>query len=311
MNEFDLISRYFSSLDCGANDKVLIGDDASVLATLTDHELVVSVDTMVENIHFDKLTRPQDLGYRALATAASDLAAMGAEPLGCLLALTLPVAEDFWLHSFSTGLSEAIRVFKLPLVGGDTTRGTLTISVTVIGQVPMGKALTREGARLGDNICVSGTLGDAGAALLLHQGSLTTPSDFTINDHEHLMRRLFRPESRLALGIALRKVATAAIDISDGLLADARHVAMASGVELLIESASLPLSGALTRVVAKSDAIDLALSGGDDYELLFTMPPELKIPRGTTVIGKVRSGLGVVCDVETSDTGYMHFGDPI
>jgi len=232
-----------------------------------------------------------------VATAASDLAAMGAEPLGMTLALTLPDNDGLWLHGFSQGLFRAVRDTGLPLVGGDTTRGSLTITVTVMGSTPGAEWLSRGGALPGDRLCVSGTLGDGAMALAILEGRIAPDDQPDFDTTERLLRRFTQPTPRLALGAALRGSASAAIDISDGLLADAGHVAAASGVALQIFSDSLPLSAALAGHPDRKQALAWALAGGDDYELLFTLPASEPIPDGCVEIGDV--DLGVI--------GYDHF----
>ena len=275
-----------------------------MLALPDGHELVASIDTMVEGRHFPAGVFPEDIAYRAVAAAASDLAAMGAQPLGMTLALTLPDTDALWLRAFSEGVAQAVSAYGLPLVGGDTTRGPLTISVQVLGSVEQGEALLRSGAREGDRLCVSGTLGDAAAALALEQGSITAEPD----DADYLLQRFYRPTSRLSLARALVGQATACIDISDGLLADAGHIADASGVMIQIDSAALPLSPALSKSSNKDQVIRWALSGGDDYELCFCLPEAVPVPAGCTVVGSVLAGEGISCDVDVSELfGFDHF----
>lgn len=305
--EFDIIQRWFAGL--GRADQVLmgVGDDAAVLALPAGHVLHTSTDTLVEGRHFPLDTLPEDIAYRAVATAASDLAAMGAEPLGMTLALTLPEADELWLHGFSQGLFRAVRDLGLPLIGGDTTRGPLTISVTVMGSTPAGEWMSRGGAVPGDRLCVSGTLGDGAMALAILEGRVPVDEQPDIDTTEQLLRRFTRPTARLTLGASLRSVATAAIDVSDGLLADARHLAAASGVALEVNGDQLPLSAALTAYPDRRQAQAWALAGGDDYELLFTLPPGQSLPDGCVEIGAVSEGEGVHCDVNLTEVGYDHF----
>jgi len=303
-SEFDLIYRYFSSLGRGPAVDLGVGDDCAILSLQAGERMAASIDTLVEGVHFPADTFPEDLGYRAVAVAASDLAAMGARPVGMTLALTLPEPDELWLHTFSEGLAAAVAEFHLPLVGGDTTRGPLTITVQVFGALPTGRALLRSGARVGDEVYVSGTLGDAAAGLSVVQGEWRGAPEHA----DYLEQRFHRPAPRLALGQQLLNSATAAIDVSDGLLADAGHIASASGVKLIIEPDLLPLSDALKTLSGSDQALQWALTGGDDYELCFCLPQGESAPQGCTRIGRVESGQGVDCGLNPVGlSGYQHF----
>ena len=305
--EFQIIQRWFSNL--GSSEHVLagVGDDAAVLAVPPGHVLHTSTDTLIEGRHFLPETLPEDVGFRAVATAASDLAAMGAEPLAMTLAITLPDRNELWLHGFTQGVAAAVLRFDLPLVGGDTTRGEHSITVTVLGTTPRDEWLSRGGANPGDRVCVSGTVGDAAMALAVLQGEVA-PEDLPSPDAtERLLRCFSHPEPRLELGSQLRGRASAAIDLSDGLLADAAHIADASGVAIHIDSSRLPLSETLRAHRDHERVLLWALAGGDDYELLFTIPPEYPVPPGCTEIGDVRHGTGIHSDVAVQSTGYDHF----
>jgi thiamine-monophosphate kinase len=302
--EFDLIYRYFSSLGAGPAVDLSVGDDCAILRLEPNERLATSVDTMVEGVHFPEDMFPEDIGFRAVSVATSDLAAMGARPVGMTVALTLPEADEFWINAFSQGLAQAVSEYDLPLVGGDTTRGPLTITVQVMGALPMGNALLREGAQVGDGVYVSGTLGDAAAALAFDNGEWQPEAE----DAEFLLARFHRPRARIALGRQILETATAAIDISDGLLADAGHIAAASGAGIEIECARLPLSPALDTHSDSETKLKWALSGGDDYELCFTLPEGAPIPAGCTRIGWVTKGQGVKVDQDIDFTaGYQHF----
>jgi thiamine-monophosphate kinase len=304
VSEFDLIYRYFSSLGRGPAVDLSVGDDCAILRLEPGERLATSVDTLVEGVHFPEDSFPEDIGYRAVATAASDLAAMGARPLAMTLALTLPVADELWLHAFSQGLAAASAATGLPLVGGDTTRGPLTITVQVLGGLPATQAMTREGARPGDAIYVSGCLGDAAAALAVLAGDWRPDA----RSVEYLLERFNRPSPQLDLGRRLLGLASAAIDISDGLLADAGHIAAASGCRLRIDPALLPLSPALRSHPEPEQARRGALTGGDDYELCFCLPPGQAAPGDCTRIGRVEPGSGVDCGLDLDSTpGYQHF----
>ena len=306
--EFDIIYRHFAHLGGAGQVRLSVGDDAAVLALPAGCQLVTSVDTMVAGVHFPEFLLPEDIAVRAVFAAASDLAAMGADPLGMTLALTLPDAEDLWLHSFSQGLAAAVAETRLPLVGGDTTRGPLTISINVLGTVPAGAAITRGGAKPGDIVLVSGTLGDSAAGLALLQGEFfgdDYPDDAACDYFE---ARFSRPIPRLDLVPVLRAQASAGIDISDGLIADAGHIANASGVAIEIESECLPLSAAMLNNIDRDVALRWALTGGEDYELLFTQSADLPIPDGCTVVGSVKEGEGVHSDIKIEGrNGFSHF----
>ena len=312
MGEFELIRRYFLPLSrAGKHPAILLGpgDDCAIQRVGAGQDLVFSVDTLVEGVHFPEHYSPEHLGWRSLAVAASDLAAMGADPVCFTLAVTLPEANSDWLQGFSSGLSRASRQFGLSLAGGDTTRGPLALTLQVHGTVPTDGAIQRSGAKPGDVICVSGTLGNAGAALAILNLESPTAEQAELLTHYHA------PQPRLALGRALRGSASAAIDISDGLAADLGHLLDASGVGGTIDIGRLPLSDAL--VALRTDAADLALYAGDDYQLCVTIPnASLEALPGAirdqlTVIGWVREGQGLVVDGGSALVpagGYDHFG---
>ena len=302
-SEFDLIQDFFAGLDQGSSVRLGIGDDAAALALPDGHLLHISTDTTVEGVHFLATLSPTDVAYRSVMAAASDLAAMGASPEALLLSLTLPEGDRVWLEGFSRGLADACRVIGAPLVGGDTTRGPLSLTVTVLGSTPADRYLTRSGAKVGDRLCVSGTLGDAAAGLAVLSGQLAVDESAAA----FLTTRYIRPAARLALGQALRDCATACIDISDGLLSDAAHIASASGVRLEIDSALLPLSETLRSSADLDQSLDWALAGGDDYELLFTLPDNTPLPAGCMEMGRVVAGSGISCDRTPERIGYDHF----
>lgn len=304
VDEFTLIARYFSALGRGEAVELGVGDDCALLRLNPDEQLATSTDTVVETVHFLEDSLPEEVGFRAVAAAASDLAAMGARPLGMTLALTLPDVDELWLHSFSQGIAAAVTALQLPLVGGDITRGPLTITVQVLGAVLRGQALLRSGATVGDSVYVSGTLGDAAAGLAVLQGQYRPEPALA----EYLEQRFYRPRPRLELGIELRGRASAAIDISDGLLADAGHIAAASGVQLRLQPELLPLSAALLAHPDREQVLRWALAGGDDYELCFCLPAGMDAPEGCSRIGVVAVGEGVICPgAEQLDLGYRHF----
>lgn len=271
VSEFELIRRFFFDATTARDDVVLgIGDDCALLQVPPGQTLAVSIDTLVAGRHFRPDIAPDALGHKALAVNLSDLAAMGAKPAWATLALTLPDADLDWLGHFMRGFSTLAARFDVELVGGDTTRGPLSITIQVHGLLPDGQGLRRDGARAGDRVLVSGTLGEAALALRELQ---TGPAEAA------LLERLERPEPRVDLGILLRDWATAAIDVSDGLLSDLGHICDASGLGARIELARLPLT---TRVKAQCSTGNwqLPLDGGDDYELVFTVASEQAVPFG-------------------------------
>ena len=270
MGEFELIRKYFQPLADGAGqDQLLLGpgDDCAIQRVSPGLDLVFSVDTLVEGVHFPSDYSPDYLGWRALAVAVSDLAAMGASPVCFTLALTLPDANQGWLKPFSEGLARASKAFGIALAGGDTTRGPLTISIQVHGTVESGRALYRSGAKPGDLICVSGTLGAAGAALDYLAAPAPSPAQLALLSRYHF------PQPRLSLGQQLAGCASSAIDISDGLLADLGHILDASGAGARIDTGRIPMMAELVALKGEN-ARNLALGAGDDYELCITIPPE-------------------------------------
>jgi thiamine-monophosphate kinase len=270
--EFRLIDRIRERTAQAREDVRLgIGDDAALLVVPPGQELAVAIDTLVEGVHFPPGTAPADIGWKALAVNLSDLAAMGAAPAWALLALTLPQADAERVDGLAEGFARLAQEHGVALVGGDTTRGPFSLSVAVHGFVPPGQALTRAGACVGDAVFVTGTLGDAAGGLRLVQGE--RPFDPTEEAHRTLRARLDRPVPRVRAGLALRGLAHACIDVSDGLLADLGHVCAASGVGVEIDADALPLSPALRNTFGEGLARELASSGGDDYELCFTVAP--------------------------------------
>jgi thiamine-monophosphate kinase len=280
VGEFELIARYFEPLGLPGgrprSDVVLgVGDDAAILRVPTGETLIAAIDSIVAGTHFLPGCDPASIGHRALAVNLSDLAAMGATPAWALLALTLPSADETFLAAFARGLGDLAAAHGVAIVGGDTTAGPLAVTVQVLGFAPPGMALRRDGGAVGDLLYVSGTPGDAAAGLDLERGApagLVLPASLATAGAALRQRFLF-PTPRVALGLALRGLATACIDVSDGLAADAARLAAASGCGLRIDVQSLPLSPALTAAVGPDRAVALALDGGDDYELCFTVPP--------------------------------------
>ncbi len=316
-SEFEIIERYFNWPSPGA---VLgVGDDAALVRAGPGMDLAVATDMLVAGRHFPRDTDPARLGHKALAVNLSDLAAMGAHPRWALLALALPEADEAWLRAFAQGLAALARAHGVDLVGGDTTHGPLNVCVTVMGEVPDGAALRRDGAKAGDDVWVSGTLGDAALALAdLQQQVRLAPQEAAA-----VLPRLETPTPRVALGMALRGIAHAAIDVSDGLAADLGHVLKRSGVAATIELARLPLSDALRARLADERAAGWILGGGDDYELCFTAPAGVReviedlgrdVGVPVTRIGRVDAGAGLtVLDgdgrpLRLAKAGFDHFG---
>jgi thiamine-monophosphate kinase len=307
VDEFELIGRYFSRPVNSPAVVAGVGDDGAVLRPAERRELVTVIDTMVADTHFPATMRAEDIGYRAVAINLSDIAAMGAEPRWMTLALTLVEAEHQWLKAFAAGLYEAAAEWGVALVGGDTTRGDqLVVSVQMEGDLEPGTAVYRSGAKPGDTIFVTGTVGDAAAGLSRISGD---------SGDDYLVRRFARPTARVGVGRALAGVAHAAIDVSDGLVGDLRKILVASTTGAELDLQRLPLSNELLAAVGRDRALDYAMGGGDDYELCFTMP-ESALPAAivaeATAIGRITSQPGLVCRdgeavVDFDDAGYRHF----
>ncbi|MDB5957192.1 thiamine-phosphate kinase [Ramlibacter sp.] len=319
MGEFDLIARYFTRP--AHRSPLGVGDDCALLQPAPGMQLAVSTDLLVEGRHFLSTVDPVALGHKSLAVNLSDLAACGARPLAFTLSLALPSIDERWLAGFSQGLFALAEAHACELVGGDTTRGPLTIGITVFGEVPAGQALLRSGAGSGDELWVSGTLGDARLALEAFRGTVSLPQAV----FEAARARMDTPQPRVALGTALRGIATAAIDLSDGLLGDLGHVLQRSGVGATVEASCAPrlLAAVRSGLVLPPERIEeLVFAGGDDYELAFTAPAQqrdavLAAGRATdtplTRIGRIEAqpGLRLVDDegrpLARSFAGFDHF----
>jgi len=316
MSEFDLIRRYFTRTTPHA--LLGVGDDAALLQVSAGKVLAVSTDMLVCGTHFLADADPFLLGHKTLAVNLSDLAAMGAAPRWALLSIALPKTDDAWLAQFSAGFFALAEQHQVELVGGDTTRGPLNLCVTIFGEVPAHQALRRSGAATGDEIWVSGCLGDAALALAHLQGRIVLPDA----ELEAILPALHQPQPRVALGLALRGIASSAIDISDGLLGDLGHILEASQLGARLDFDAIPVSATLRRRLAQPLARSCMLAGGDDYELCFTAPrarhaevseisARLALP--LSCIGKivaergcmVHDALGNPLNIETS--GYDHF----
>ncbi|MGS2717476.1 thiamine-phosphate kinase [Eionea flava] len=318
LDEFGIIQHYFSRQATQPSVIKGIGDDCAILSVPEQQQLVLSLDTLVEGRHFPASAAPYDIATRAMCTAISDLAAMGATPLWFTLALTLPDVNEAWLEAFSRGIFDIADSHTMDLIGGDTTCGPLTISVQVHGCVDPGQLLTRGAACIGDHLFVSGNLGDGAAALAAIQGRITPSSEVL----KHLHSRFYAPSPQIVLGRQLLPFSSAAIDISDGLLADAQHIADASGVGMRINIDQLPIDSALTHY--SDDYYSWALSGGDDYQLLFTVSDDkiesfkrysIQHALDVSAIGHVvDASHGVSCydqglpySLPANQRGYQHF----
>lgn len=319
LSEFDIIRDIFSSQTPPRDGVAVgIGDDAALLDIPAGQQLAASVDTFNPGVHFPEHTAPSDIGHKAMAAALSDLAAMGATPLGATLSLSLPFADKPWLADFARGFFSVARQFDTQLIGGDTTRGPLSISVGVFGTVPRAKAMRRAGARPGDSVYVTGALGAAAAALLALRGEIKTNR----RQEAALAKQLNRPTPAVAAGLFIRDYARACIDISDGLAADLGHILRLSGVGARIHAADIPMHDAARECLEPAAALSAVLHGGDDYELCFTVATDKRDEmesaarkRGITLtrIGVIEpaAGLrlvgagGAMRDIEPS--GYEHF----
>ncbi|MEO8344234.1 MAG: thiamine-phosphate kinase [Betaproteobacteria bacterium] len=322
MNEFALIDRYFRRTVRDSAVRHGVGDDGAVVSPAPGCDLVLSVDMLVEGRHFLPGVDPATLGHKTLAVNLSDMAAMGAKPRWALLAGALPDADEQWLAEFSRGLFALADRFEVALVGGDTTRGPRNLCLTIAGEVPAGTALTRAGASIGDDIYVSGMLGDAALALAVLQGRASLGSAALATARA----RLESPEPRVGLGQCLRDIATSAIDLSDGLTGDLCHILDQSHVGATIDLASIPRSGALAAIIDhehRALGVSCLLAGGDDYELCFTADAARRdtladISRHTGVpltrIGTVTAGTGLVVRDEqgaplpAAPQAFDHFG---
>lgn len=304
--EFSLIARYFDRVRNSRRDvDTGIGDDCALLTVAEKQLLAISTDTLVSGIHFLPDINPRDLGYKALAVNLSDLAAMGADPSWLTLAITLPEVDENWLEAFSDSLFEQLDYYDMQLIGGDTTRGPLSMTLGIHGLVPVGRALKRSGARPGDWIYVTGTPGDSAAGLAILQNRL----DVTDAQHnEYLVKRHLRPRPRVLHGQALRDLASSAIDLSDGLISDLGHILKASDCGARITLDSLPYSEAMLANVAPDQALNWALSGGEDYELCFTVP---ELNRGALDVAIGNLGVPFTCigQIGPASEGIQFFKD--
>ncbi|MDE0789505.1 MAG: thiamine-phosphate kinase [Woeseiaceae bacterium] len=305
MDEFELIRRYFDRKGAASGVVLGIGDDGAVLVPSPDMQQVQVIDTLVEGTHFLSQTDPADIAYRAVMVNLSDIAAMGATPRWMTLALTLNEANQQWIEAFASGLFEAADRYEVTLVGGDTTAGPgITATISITGEIASGAALLRSGAMVGNGIYVTGTIGDAAGGLYLLESD---------ESDDELEQRFLRPTPRLAVGKVLVSRATAAIDISDGLVGDLNKVLVASKVGAELDIESLPISEALASCFDPDQCRRFALTGGDDYELCFTASDvDVAQMSGITRIGTVNDSERLTCRlnndiVEVDDSGYRHF----
>jgi thiamine-monophosphate kinase len=317
--EFQLIANYFSRLGAQRADvRIGVGDDGAVVMPPSSRELVVVTDSLLEGVHFPAGSPAASIGHRSFAVNLSDLAAMGAEPAWALLALTLPSADEEWLVQFSRAAGDLCRKHGVALIGGDTTRGPLSVTVTMVGIAPIGVALERKGGQPGDAVFVSGSPGDSAAGLALEQGRLHVADPMSA---QILRDRFLFPTPRCEIGVALRGLASACIDVSDGLGGDLEKLCVASGCGAELDAAALPVSEALLGAVGREAAREYALTGGEDYELLFTVPLARlgamtnAMARGlgpVTRIGSLVAGKGVKVFarggvMQFSGSGFDHF----
>ncbi len=318
--EFELIKRHFTRP--AANAVLGVGDDCALVDVTNGMDLAVSMDTLVQGTHFFPDVDPEMLGHKALAVNLSDMAAMGAMPYWAMLALTIPNVDHAWLGAFAKGFFDLAQEYNVSLIGGDTTRGpALCMTVTIMGEVPAGAALRRGGAKAGNDIWVSGNIGDAALAVAHRNGHLVLEAD----DYREAAMRLYEPSPRVPLGQALRGLATSAIDVSDGLLADLTHICRLSNVGATLELANVPVSTIGAKHINSDAGRNAIVAGGDDYELCFTAHPNsrdsiedltkvLGIP--LTRVGQIKRGKGVSLlggdgkAVKIDGRGYDHFREP-
>lgn len=319
MTEFEIIQKFFVSHSSPRSDVILgVGDDAAIVRPPVNHDLVITTDSLIENIHFYKNDAAFDLGYKVLAISLSDIAAMGAEPAWAMLSLSIPKVEDKWLTDFCQGFFQLLNQYSMSLIGGNTAKGQRQFTTQVTGFVPPNKALRRHGAKVGDLIYVTGTLGDAGLALAVLEKKIKIPKEY----HADIFEKFYRPAPRVNEGITLRQFATSAIDVSDGLAADLMHILQQSGVGATIKTHRLPLSKTLRTCIKPELAWKLALTAGEDYELCFTIPPQLQssfelmfgsYDCGYICVGKIEAEKGLrVIDPNNKpfnfgQGGYDHF----
>ncbi|MEE1674342.1 thiamine-phosphate kinase [Agarivorans aestuarii] len=318
LGEFDIIEKFFQRSASRPDVLLGVGDDAALVTIPENNQIAISTDTLVEGVHFFSDIPPRALGHKALAVNLSDMAAMGAEPRWVTLAITLPEIDEAWLAQFSKGFYDLAEYFNVALIGGDTTKGPLSITVTVHGVVPNGKALRRDGAKPGDWVYVTGNIGDSGLALAHLQNKISlSPQQLELSLKQH-----YYPQPRVLAGYGLRDIASATIDISDGLYNDLQHILRKSHCSATLKLDNLPLSETMNEAVGVDQSIALALNGGEDYELCFTVPESNKGSVDTslsysgvpyTCIGQLAPGHGEIKlkyqdkPYQIEPTGWDHF----
>lgn len=320
MKEFDMIKGFFADQIIQRKDVLLgIGDDCAIVKPEERHNLAITTDTLVAGVHFPLETTPRAIGHKVVAVSLSDLAAMGAEPTWISLAITLPCADEVWLRDFCAGVFELCEYYNVQLIGGDTTQGPLSVTVTAQGTTPIDKHITRSGAKAGDWLYVTGDIGDAGLALQHILGNIKVEDAFI----DPIIAKLDYPKPRVLAGQALREYASSAIDISDGLIADLKHICNASSVGANITLDKLPLSKAMQNTLSKIDAASLAINAGDDYELLFTVSEDNKVGMETALnnlgvpiccIGQLNASDKITTTLDSKPVvievaGYEHFSN--
>lgn len=318
MKEFELIKHFFTEQTVKRKDVLLgIGDDCAVIASTEKQNIVVTTDTLVAGVHFPLDTPARAIGHKAVAVNLSDIAAMGAKPSWLSLAITMPDVNDVWLGEFCTGVFDLCEYYNVELIGGDTTQGPLSITITAQGLTPENSYLSRAGAKTGDWLYVTGDIGDAALALQQINQNVSVESEFI----DAIRKKLDYPKPRVLAGQALREYASAAIDISDGLIADLGHICQASNVGANIVLDAIPLSNIMRDTLLLEDAINLALTGGDDYELLFTVSEDNKVGMETalshagtpvTCIGQINASQTISTTlnnkpVPITNAGFEHF----
>lgn len=319
IGEFELIEKFFAAHTIKRNDVTLgIGDDAAIVNIPPQQQLVITTDTLTAGVHFPATTCAYDIGYKSIAVNLSDLAAMGATPSWVTLALTLSKVDDRWLQDFCQGFFDLASRYQIQLIGGDTSQGPLSITVEAFGFTPFNQALMRSHAKPGDLIYVTGTLGEAALGLQYLQGKV----QLSDSDSKSAIAKLNRPEPQIEIGTKLRGIANAAIDISDGLAADLGHILEKSHVGALINLEKIPIGSSLLTSISNNEALALALTGGDEYELCFTVPPqklsllEKMFPKDAyhlTCIGTIVAQKGLDLRYKNGEkysgklSGYEHF----
>lgn len=309
MKEFELINSYFVDRGPKRKDVILgVGDDAALTKVPEDNLLVVATDTMVEGIHFFKDAPAKSIGHKCLAVNLSDFAAMGAEPAWASIAMTLPNSDEAWIKDFTDGLFEIAEYYNVQIIGGDTTQGPLTVTVSIKGFIREDKALLRSGAKIGDWIYVTGQLGDAALTVANKLGQVDLDANLAALSEQ----KFNYPSARIAAGHVLRHAATSAIDVSDGLMQDLAHILKASEVSAELFVDKLPISPSVMSMLPEDKAVELALIGGEDYELLFTLPEEQKafLEQNATAMGVEYTCIGQIKGAASANITLLKDGEP-